>query len=189
MAIKQLSLAGIPADNLAGIMGEIDLLKNLNHRNIVKYIGAHASTWDCLRLAGMPTAKTITCCVRLLPEGCTHMPFSHKKAWVQARQLPVTACACMPDGRRQLQDAEPPVHHPGVHGEGQPGGHPAPLQVWCLPGEPGRRVHCAGKRRSTPQPRRRTHEHGSNLVARRRTGLLQPAARAPEDERTMHHGG
>lgn len=41
VAIKQLSLAGIPADNLQGIMGEIDLLKNLNHRNIVKYIGSH----------------------------------------------------------------------------------------------------------------------------------------------------
>ncbi len=40
VAIKQLSLAGIPAENLAGIMGEIDLLRALNHRNIVKYIGA-----------------------------------------------------------------------------------------------------------------------------------------------------
>ena len=44
VAIKQLSLAGIPADNLAGIMGEIDLLRNLNHRNIVKYIGATSSS-------------------------------------------------------------------------------------------------------------------------------------------------
>ena len=43
VAIKQMSLAGIPPDNLAGIMGEIDLLRNLNHRNIVKYIGPACS--------------------------------------------------------------------------------------------------------------------------------------------------
>ncbi|EIE26601.1 kinase-like protein [Coccomyxa subellipsoidea C-169] len=40
VAIKQMSLAGISQDNLQGIMGEIDLLKNLNHRNIVKYVGS-----------------------------------------------------------------------------------------------------------------------------------------------------
>lgn len=40
VAIKQLSLGGISQDNLAGIMGEIDLLKNLNHPNIVKYVGS-----------------------------------------------------------------------------------------------------------------------------------------------------
>ena len=40
VAIKQLSLAGISADTLHSIMGEIDLLKNLNHKNIVKYIGS-----------------------------------------------------------------------------------------------------------------------------------------------------
>jgi serine/threonine protein kinase len=40
VAIKQLSLGGISQDNLAGIMGEIELLKNLNHPNIVKYVGS-----------------------------------------------------------------------------------------------------------------------------------------------------
>ena len=40
VAIKQLSLDGISNDNLASIQGEIDLLKNLNHKNIVKYIGS-----------------------------------------------------------------------------------------------------------------------------------------------------
>ena len=40
MAIKQLSLAGISAETLQSIMGEIELLKNLNHKNIVKYIGS-----------------------------------------------------------------------------------------------------------------------------------------------------
>ncbi|KAK9823005.1 hypothetical protein WJX81_005420 [Elliptochloris bilobata] len=40
VAIKQLSLGGMSQDNLAGIMGEIDLLKNLNHPNIVKYVGS-----------------------------------------------------------------------------------------------------------------------------------------------------
>ncbi|CAL8466918.1 g6454 [Coccomyxa elongata] len=40
VAIKQMSLSGISQDNLQGIMGEIDLLKNLNHRNIVKYVGS-----------------------------------------------------------------------------------------------------------------------------------------------------
>lgn len=40
VAVKQLALSGISADSLQNIMGEIDLLKNLNHRNIVKYIGS-----------------------------------------------------------------------------------------------------------------------------------------------------
>lgn len=37
-AIKQVSLNKIPKDQLTGIMQEIDLLKNLNHTNIVKYV-------------------------------------------------------------------------------------------------------------------------------------------------------
>ncbi len=40
VAIKQISLAGIPTDNLQSVMGEIELLKTLNHKNIVKYIGS-----------------------------------------------------------------------------------------------------------------------------------------------------
>jgi len=40
VAIKQMSLAGITSDSLQAIMGEIELLKNLRHKNIVKYIGS-----------------------------------------------------------------------------------------------------------------------------------------------------
>lgn len=40
VAIKQLSLEGISEDSLKSIMLEIDLLKNLNHKNIVKYVGS-----------------------------------------------------------------------------------------------------------------------------------------------------
>ncbi|GBG63616.1 hypothetical protein CBR_g38927 [Chara braunii] len=40
VAIKQVSLENIPPEDLAGIMQEIDLLKNLNHKNIVKYLGS-----------------------------------------------------------------------------------------------------------------------------------------------------
>ncbi|PRW61538.1 MAP3K epsilon kinase 1-like isoform X2 [Chlorella sorokiniana] len=40
VAIKQLSLEKIPGESLQGIMGEVELLKNLNHRNIVKYVGS-----------------------------------------------------------------------------------------------------------------------------------------------------
>ncbi|KAK3067390.1 Protein kinase of the Mitotic Exit Network [Teratosphaeriaceae sp. CCFEE 6253] len=39
VAIKQVSLAHLPRGDLTVIMQEIDLLKNLNHRNIVKYHG------------------------------------------------------------------------------------------------------------------------------------------------------
>eukprot|EP01112_Ceratiomyxa_fruticulosa_P019583 TRINITY_DN6452_c0_g1_i1.p1 TRINITY_DN6452_c0_g1~~TRINITY_DN6452_c0_g1_i1.p1 ORF type:complete len:1073 (+),score=231.94 TRINITY_DN6452_c0_g1_i1:255-3473(+) len=38
VAVKQINLAKIPKDQLNGIMLEIDLLKNLHHENIVKYI-------------------------------------------------------------------------------------------------------------------------------------------------------
>ena len=36
VAIKQISLGGMSADNLQSVMGEIDLLKTLNHKNIVQ---------------------------------------------------------------------------------------------------------------------------------------------------------
>jgi serine/threonine protein kinase len=39
VAIKEISLSGMSPDRLKDIMLEIDLLKNLNHDNIVKYIG------------------------------------------------------------------------------------------------------------------------------------------------------
>lgn len=38
VAVKQINLQKIPKDQLNSIMQEIDLLKNLNHANIVKYI-------------------------------------------------------------------------------------------------------------------------------------------------------
>eukprot|EP01018_Ginkgo_biloba_P027295 Gb_33894 [translate_table: standard] len=40
VAIKQVSLENIPQEDLNIIMQEIDLLKNLNHKNIVKYRGS-----------------------------------------------------------------------------------------------------------------------------------------------------
>lgn len=40
VAIKQISLSGVSQENLQSVMGEIDLLKTLNHKNIVKYIGS-----------------------------------------------------------------------------------------------------------------------------------------------------
>lgn len=43
VAIKQIALAGATADNLQSVMGEIDLLKTLKHKNIVKYIGSFKS--------------------------------------------------------------------------------------------------------------------------------------------------
>ncbi|GAX73992.1 hypothetical protein CEUSTIGMA_g1442.t1 [Chlamydomonas eustigma] len=40
VAIKQISLNGTSQDNLQSVMGEIELLKTLNHKNIVKYQGS-----------------------------------------------------------------------------------------------------------------------------------------------------
>jgi len=40
VAIKQIALAGIASGSLQGVMGEIELLKTLNHKNIVKYVGS-----------------------------------------------------------------------------------------------------------------------------------------------------
>ena len=40
VAIKQISLGGMSSDNLQSVMGEIELLKALNHKNIVKYLGS-----------------------------------------------------------------------------------------------------------------------------------------------------
>uniref|UniRef100_A0A5B7AAJ0 non-specific serine/threonine protein kinase n=1 Tax=Davidia involucrata TaxID=16924 RepID=A0A5B7AAJ0_DAVIN len=40
VAIKQVSLENIAQEDLNIIMQEIDLLKNLNHKNIVKYLGS-----------------------------------------------------------------------------------------------------------------------------------------------------
>ena len=41
VAIKQLQVSsgGISAESMASVMGEIELLKNLNHQNIVQYLG------------------------------------------------------------------------------------------------------------------------------------------------------
>jgi serine/threonine protein kinase len=41
VAIKEVSLESLSEDVLAGVMLEIELLKNLNHRNIVAYLGSH----------------------------------------------------------------------------------------------------------------------------------------------------
>lgn len=40
VAIKQISLTGVSQEHLQGVMGEIELLKTLNHTNIVKYLGS-----------------------------------------------------------------------------------------------------------------------------------------------------
>jgi serine/threonine protein kinase len=40
VAIKQISLGSMLTDSLANVMGEIELLKTLHHKNIVKYIGS-----------------------------------------------------------------------------------------------------------------------------------------------------
>ncbi|KAK0564035.1 Protein kinase of the Mitotic Exit Network [Tilletia horrida] len=40
VAVKQIKLANIPKSELSEIMSEIDLLKNLKHPNIVKYLGS-----------------------------------------------------------------------------------------------------------------------------------------------------
>ncbi|KAL1135208.1 hypothetical protein V6Z11_A12G158500 [Gossypium hirsutum] len=44
VAIKQVSLENIAQEDLNIIMQEIDLLKNLNHKNIVKYLGSLKTT-------------------------------------------------------------------------------------------------------------------------------------------------
>lgn len=41
VAVKQVSLEGMNQQDLASIMVEIDLLKNLRHKNIVKYLGSY----------------------------------------------------------------------------------------------------------------------------------------------------
>lgn len=41
VAVKRVSLVGMSHEALQDIMSEIDLLKNLNHKNIVKYIGSY----------------------------------------------------------------------------------------------------------------------------------------------------
>ncbi|KAH7325766.1 septation protein H [Stachybotrys elegans] len=49
VAVKQIKLADLPKSELRMIESEIDLLKNLHHANIVKYIGFVKST-DCLNI-------------------------------------------------------------------------------------------------------------------------------------------
>eukprot|EP00291_Cryptomonas_curvata_P021257 CAMPEP_0172161828 /NCGR_PEP_ID=MMETSP1050-20130122/6334_1 /TAXON_ID=233186 /ORGANISM="Cryptomonas curvata, Strain CCAP979/52" /LENGTH=222 /DNA_ID=CAMNT_0012831753 /DNA_START=308 /DNA_END=972 /DNA_ORIENTATION=- len=49
VAIKQLPLHKIPKSELASIMGEINLLNHLDHRNIVKYLANH-KTKDFLNI-------------------------------------------------------------------------------------------------------------------------------------------
>nr|CRX79036.1 hypothetical protein ls5930a1_00081 [Leucosporidium scottii] len=44
VAVKQIGLANIPKSDLPDIMSEIDLLKNLNHPNIVQYRGYSANS-------------------------------------------------------------------------------------------------------------------------------------------------
>ncbi|KAK1754510.1 hypothetical protein QBC47DRAFT_302152 [Echria macrotheca] len=49
VAVKQIKLVDVPKSELRMIEAEIDLLKNLNHDNIVKYIG-FVKTADCLNI-------------------------------------------------------------------------------------------------------------------------------------------
>ncbi|KUJ11995.1 cell division control protein-like protein 15 [Mollisia scopiformis] len=49
VAVKQIKLGDLPKSELRNIEAEIDLLKNLNHDNIVKYLGFVKSS-DCLNI-------------------------------------------------------------------------------------------------------------------------------------------
>ncbi|KXJ87720.1 hypothetical protein Micbo1qcDRAFT_236256 [Microdochium bolleyi] len=49
VAVKQIKMVNLPKSELRMIEAEIDLLKNLNHDNIVKYIG-FVKTTDCLNI-------------------------------------------------------------------------------------------------------------------------------------------
>ncbi|KAJ1326312.1 cell division control protein CDC15 [Microdochium nivale] len=49
VAVKQIKMVNLPKSELRMIEAEIDLLKNLNHDNIVKYIG-FVKTADCLNI-------------------------------------------------------------------------------------------------------------------------------------------
>lgn len=82
VAIKQISLNGTSTDNLQSVMGEIDLLKTLNHKNIVKYLGSFKtrrySTDPQMRIESMAQALCFLslshACYVLSPQSSVHHP-------------------------------------------------------------------------------------------------------------------
>ena len=62
VAIKQIDLYSISNENISSIEGEINLLKNLDHPNIVKYI-------ECIR-----TKSHINLVLEYVENGKKHMP-------------------------------------------------------------------------------------------------------------------
>ena len=75
VAIKQISLNGTSQDNLQSVMGEIELLKTLNHRNIVKYQGSFKTrryvvgwgAWDGMRMEATCSGHTLMSACRRPP--------------------------------------------------------------------------------------------------------------------------
>jgi serine/threonine protein kinase len=59
VAIKQLSLERLSSESLQGIMNEVELLRALNHRNIVKYLGSFRSKSHLVRRLGEGINRTL----------------------------------------------------------------------------------------------------------------------------------
>ena len=79
VAIKQISLNGTSQDNLQSVMGEIELLKTLNHRNIVKYQGSFKTRryvvgWGAWGDSGWHMRMEVTCSGRSLISSCSRRP-------------------------------------------------------------------------------------------------------------------
>lgn len=92
VAIKQISLAGMSQDNLQGVVGEIDLLKTLNHKNIVKYIGSFKTRTHLYIIlewvAKCGPAASCMCCAQPLGPAPLQEPHCYRSMLQPCLELP-----------------------------------------------------------------------------------------------------
>jgi serine/threonine protein kinase len=104
VAIKQLSLEKIPGESLQGIMGEVELLKNLNHRNIVKYVGSFKTKSHLYIILEYMENGALSSVIKASKFG----PFPESLVAVYIQQvLQASLCGCIPPASRLRRNGSP----------------------------------------------------------------------------------
>jgi serine/threonine protein kinase len=127
VAVKQIALSGMSQDRLADIMQEIDLLKKLNHENIVKYIES------------FKTRSHLHIVLEYMEQGALSQL---KDKWGVLKEFLISAFICQVLHGLEYLHAQGVVHRVGSTGAAQSPTHISPKLAGHTP--PHSRDSCCG---------------------------------------------